>query len=145
MTPTVPGRSKLGFDSDGQISVSENGGPVTEVAKKIPQEFTYSFFDSDHALTTSLQVPSVYVNRAAAFHIVEVYCEVDTGLAVINLTEGGLSILRSGLECTPDGASSTIFAEGMDGIPLGTKINHVTLSTATGLHRINVVVKYIPD
>jgi hypothetical protein len=145
MAPTIPGKSKLGFDSNGQISVSENGGPVTELAKKIPQEFTYTFFDSYHALTTSLQVPSVYVNRAAAFHIVEVYCEVDTGLAVINLTEGGSPILRSGLECTPDGASSTIFAEGMDDVAVGKKIDHVTLSTATGLHRINVVVKYIPD
>jgi hypothetical protein len=145
MTPTVPGRSKLGFDSDGQVSVSENGGPVTEVAKKIPQEFTYTFFDSNHALTTSLQVPSVYVNRAAAFHIVEVYCEVDTGLAVINLTEGGSSILLSGLECTPAGASSTIFVEGRDAIAVGTKISHATLSTGTGLHRMNVVVKYLPD
>jgi hypothetical protein len=145
MTPTIPGRSKLGFNSNGQISVSENGGAVTEVAKKIPQEFTYTFFDSDHELTTSLQVPSVYVNRAAAFHIVEIYCEVDTGVAVINLTEGGFSILQSALECTPGGASSTNFSDGRDAIALGKKINHVTLSTTTGLHRINIVVKYIPD
>ncbi|HVO79965.1 MAG TPA: hypothetical protein VMT28_04505 [Terriglobales bacterium] len=145
MTPAASGKSKLGFGPNGRLSVSENAGPVTEVAKKLPQEFTYTFFDPNNPLTTSLQVPSVYVNRAAAFHIVEVYCEIDAGSASINLQTSGANILSSDLACSTSGATSSSFASGKDAIAVGQKINHVTVSTGSGLHRMNVVVKYTVD
>ena len=145
MTAAGASASKLGFGPNGKLSVSENAGPVTEVAKKLPQEFTYTFFDPNNPLTMSLQVPSVYVNRAAAFHILEVYCEIDAGSATINLQTSGANVLSSDLACSTSGATSTSFTSGKDVIAAGQKINHVTVSTGAGLHRMNVVVKYTVD
>lgn len=145
MTAAAANKSKLGFDANGRLSVSENAGPVTEVAKKAPQEFTYTFFDPNNPLTVALQVPSIYVNRAAALHIVEVYCEIDAGSATINLQSGGANILSSDLACSTSGATSSSFAAGKDAIAVGQKINHVTVSAGAGLHRMNVVAKYTVD
>lgn len=145
MTAAGANNSKLGFGPNGKLSVSENAGPVTEVAKKLPQEFTYTFFDPNNPLTMSLQVPSVYVNRAAAFHVIEVYCEIDAGSASINLQTSGSNILNADLACSPSGVTSTSFVSGKDAIAVGQKINHVTVSTGAGLHRMNVVVKYTVD
>ena len=48
--PPTPGQSSLGFDKRGVLSVFEDGGPVKEVEKKAPQEFTYTFFDPHNTL-----------------------------------------------------------------------------------------------
>ncbi len=145
MTPAAASKSKIGFDPNGKLSVSENAGAVTEVAKKVPQQFTYTFFDPNNPLTMSLQVPSIYVNRATAIHMVEVYCEIDAGSATINLQNAGANVLSADLACSTTGATSSSFVSGKDALAVGQKINHVTTSTGTGLHRINVVVKYTVD
>jgi hypothetical protein len=145
MTPAGTGKSKLGFDAGGRLAVSENAGAVVEVAKKQPQEFTYTFFDPNNLLTTTLQVPSIYVNRAAAFHIVEVYCEIDAGSATINLQNGGGNVLSSDLACSTSGAVSSSLAAGKDAVAVGTKLGHATVSASGALHRMNVVVKYVAD
>jgi hypothetical protein len=145
MTPAAASKSKIGFDPNGRLSVSENAGAVTEVAKKVPQEFTYTFFDPNNPLTMSLQVPSIYVNRASAIHMLEVYCEIDTGSATINLQNAGSNVLSADLACSTTGATSASFAAGKDAIGVGQKINHVTVATGAGLHRMNVVVKYTVD
>jgi hypothetical protein len=145
LTGASANKSKIGFGTNGKLMVSENSGAVTEVAKKVPQEFTYTFFDPNNPLTMSLQVPSVYVNRATAIHVVEVYCEIDAGSATINLQSGGVNILSSDLTCSTSGAVTSSFASGQDAISVGEKINHVTTSTGAGLHRMNVVVKYTVD
>jgi hypothetical protein len=145
MTAAAANNSKLGFGANGKLSVSENAGVVTEVAKKNPQEFTYTFFDPNNPLTMSLQVPSIYVNRATAIHLVEVYCEIDAGSATINLQVSGANILSADLACSTSGGVSSSFVSGKDAIAVGQKINHVTVSTGTGLHRMNVVVKYTVD
>ena len=145
LTPAAAGKSKVGFGTNGKLAVSENAGPVTEVAKNYPQEFTYTFFDANNLLTTSLVVPSIYVNRAAAFHIVEVYCEIDGGSATVNLQTGGANILNADLACSTAGAVTTSFVAGKDAVAVGTKIGHVTTAASGTLHRMNVVVKYIVD
>jgi hypothetical protein len=145
MTAAAAGKSKIGFSSNGKLAVSENAGAVTEVAKNYPQEFTYTFFDANNLLTTSLQVPSIYVNRAAAFHIVEVYCEIDAGNMTINLQNGGANVLSSDLACTTAGATSSSFVAGKDAVATAAKIGHVTVSAAGNVHRMNVVVKYTVD
>ena len=149
LTPASANKSKVGFGTNGRLSVSENGAAVTEVAKKLPQEFTYTFFDANNLLTTSLQVPSVYVNRAAAFHIVEVYCEIDAGSASINVQKDNgttkSNILSSARACSASGAVSTGFTSGNDAIAVGQKVGHVTVSASGALHRMNVVVKYTVD
>jgi hypothetical protein len=146
-TLTVAGtnKSRLGFGTNGKLSVSENSGAVTEVAKKMPQQFTYTFFDPNNPLSMSLQVPAVYVNRATAVHIAEVYCEIDTGTATINLQAGGANILSSDLACSTSGAVSTSFVSGKDAIAVGVKMSHVTSTIGTGLHRMNIAVKYTVD
>jgi hypothetical protein len=145
MTAAAAGKSKIGFSGNGKLAVSENAGTVTEVAKNYPQEFTYTFFDANNLLTTSLQVPSIYVNRAAAFHIVEVYCEIDAGNMTINLQNGGANVLSSDLACTTAGATSSGFVAGKDAVATAAKIGHVTVSAAGNVHRMNVVVKYTVD
>jgi hypothetical protein len=149
LTAAAANKSKLGFGANGKLSVSENAGAVTEVAKKLPQEFTYTFFDANNLLTTALQVPSVYVNRAAAFHIVEVYCEIDAGSASINVQKDNgttkTNILSSALACSTGGATSTGFTSGNDAIGVGQKVGHITVSASGALHRMNVVVKFTVD
>jgi hypothetical protein len=145
LTAAGTNKSKLGFGPNGKLSVSENSGAITEVAKKVPQQFTYTFFDPNNPLSMSLQVPSVYVNRASAVHVVEVYCEIDTGTATINLQTSGANILSADLACSTSGAVSTSFISGKDAIAVGAKINHVTASMGAGLHRMNIVVKYTVD
>jgi len=145
MTSSAAGKSKIGFNTNGKLAVSENAGAVTEVAKNYPQEFTYTFFDANNLLTTALQVPSIYVNRAAAFHIVEVYCEIDAGALTINLQNGGANVLSSDLACSTTGATSSAFVSGKDAVTVGTKLGHVTVSASGSVHRVNVVVKYTVD
>jgi hypothetical protein len=145
MTAAAAGKSKIGFTSNGKLAVSENAGAVTEIAKNYPQQFTYTFFDSNNLLTTALQVPSIYVNRAAAFHIVEVYCEIDAGSMTVNLQNAGANLLSSDLACSTSGATSSSFVSGKDAVASGVKIGHVTVSAAGSVHRVNVVVKYTLD
>jgi len=145
MTAAGSGKSKIGFTAGGKLAVSENAGAVTEVAKNYPHEFTYTFFDANNLLTTALQVPSIYVNRAAAFHIVEVYCEIDAGAMTINLQNAGASLLSSDLTCSTAGVTSSSFVTGKDAVGAGVKIGHVTVSASGSVHRVNVVVKYLVD
>jgi hypothetical protein len=145
MTAAGASKSKIGFTANGKLAVSENAGAVTEVAKNYPQEFTYTFFDANNLLTTSLQVPSIYVNRAAAFHIVEVYCEIDAGAMTVNLQNAGASVLSSDLVCSTWGATSSSFVSGKDAVASGVKLGHVTVSASGSVHRVNVVVKYTVD
>ena len=145
MTAAGASKSKIGFTTGGKLAVSENAGAVTEVAKNYPQEFTYTFFDANNLLTTALQVPSIYVNRAAAFHIVEVYCEIDAGAVTINLQNAGANLLSSDLACSTAGATSSSFVSGKDAVASGVKIGHVTQSASGSVHRVNVVVKYTVD
>jgi hypothetical protein len=145
MTAAGTGKSKIGFTSNGKLAVSENAGAVTEVAKNYPQQFTYTFFDPNNLLTTALQVPSIYVNRAAAFHIVEVYCEIDAGSMTINLQNAGANLLSSDLACSTSGATGSSFVSGKDAVASGVKIGHVTVSASGSVHRVNVVVKYTVD
>ncbi len=145
MTTANAGKSKIGFTSNGKLAVSENAGAVTEVAKNYPQQFTYTFFDANNLLTTALQVPSIYVNRAAAFHIVEVYCEIDAGSMTINLQNAGANLLSSDLACSTSGATSSSFVTGKDAVASGVKLGHVTQSASGSVHRMNVVVKYTVD
>jgi hypothetical protein len=145
MTAAAAGKSKIGFSSNGKLAVSENAGAVTEVAKNYPQQFTYTFFDPNNLLTTALQVPSIYVNRAAAFHVVEVYCEIDAGSMTINLQNAGTNLLSSDLACSTAGATSSSFVAGKDAVGSGVKLGHVTASAAGSVHRVNVVVKYTVD
>jgi hypothetical protein len=145
MTTAGAGKSKIGFTSNGKLAVSENAGAITEVAKNYPQQFTYTFFDANNLLTTALQVPSIYVNRGAAFHIVEVYCEIDAGSMTINLQNAGANLLSSDLACSTAGATSSSFVAGKDAVGSGVKIGHVTVSASGSLHRTNVVVKYTVD
>lgn len=145
MTAAATGKSKLGFDPNGKLSVSENAGAVTEVAKKLAQQFTYTFFDPLNTLTTALQVPSIYVNRGSAFHIVEVYCEIDGGSATVNLQNGGANVLSADLVCTTAGASTTSWVGGKDAVAVGAKLGHMMVATGAGLHRVDVVVRYVVD
>jgi hypothetical protein len=145
MTAAAAGKSKIGFTSNGKLAVSENAGAVTEVAKNFPQQFTYTFFDPNNLLTTALQVPSIYVNRASAFHIVEVYCEIDAGSMTINLQNAGANLLSADLACSTSGATSSSFASGKDAVASGVKIGHATVSASGSVHRVNVVVKYTVD
>ena len=145
MSAAGAGDSKIGFGTNGKLSVSENAGAVVEVAKKTPQQFTYTFFDPNNPLSMSLQVPSIYVNRAAAIHLVEVYCEIDAGAATINLQSSSASLLSSDLPCSSTGATSSNFVSGKDAIAVAQKISHATLSIGAGLHRMNIVVKYTVD
>ena len=145
MTAAGTGKSKIGFTTGGKLAVSENAGAITEVAKNYPQEFTYTFFDANNLLTTALQVPSIYVNRAAAFHIVEVYCEIDAGSMTVNLQNAGVSLLSADLACSTAGATSTSFVSGKDAVGSGVKLGHVTVSASGSVHRVNVVVKYTVD
>jgi hypothetical protein len=145
MTAAGTAKSKIGFTTGGKLVVSENAGAITEVAKNYPQQFTYTFFDANNLLTTALQVPSIYVNRSAAFHIVEVYCEIDAGAMTINLQNAGANILSSDLTCTTAGATSSTFVSGKDAVATGVKIGHLTQSASGSVHRVNVVVKYTVD
>jgi hypothetical protein len=145
MTAAGASKSKIGFTTSGKLAVSENAGAVTEVAKNYPQQFTYTFFDPNNLLTTTLQVPSIYVNRSAAFHIVEVYCEIDAGAMTVNVQNAGASVLSSDLACSTSGATSSSFVSGKDAVASGVKLGHVTVSASGSVHRVNVVVKYTVD
>ncbi|PYX28951.1 MAG: hypothetical protein DMG80_15540 [Acidobacteria bacterium] len=145
MTTAGAGKSKIGFTTSGKLAVSENSGTVTEVAKNYPQQFTYTFFDPNNLLTTALQVPSIYVNRASAFHIVEVYCEIDAGSMTVNLQNAGANLLSSDLACSTAGATSSSFVSGKDAVASGVKLGHLTQSASGSVHRVNVVVKYTVD
>ena len=109
-------------------------------------QFTYTFIDLATDLPATLDVPSIYVNRARAIHITEVYCEADTADgAVINLTNAGDTVLSGDLTCTTAGAASISFVSGKDAVALNAKLSHVMVSVLAGLKRLNVVVKYTVD
>jgi len=113
------------------------------------EQFTYTFFDPHNVLTTAQLVPSIYVNLAAPLHIMEVYCEIDSGEASINLQKDDgttkAPVLLKDLPCSTRGAISKSTVKGSDLVTVGQKLDHVTVKAAGNLHRMNVVVKYTVD
>jgi len=113
------------------------------------EQFTYTFFDPRNVLTTTQLVPSIYVNLAAPLHIMEVYCEIDSGEASINLQKDDgatkAPVLLKDLPCSTRGATSKLTVKGSDLVAVGQKLDHVTVKAAGNLHRMNVVVKYTVD
>ncbi len=105
-------------------------------------QFTYTFTDGKADLPSDLNVNGIYVNRVTAFHITEVYCEIDAGSASINLQRNGKNILGANLPCSPSGGLSYNFLPGMNAVNYGDRIGHVTASLAGGVKRMSVVVKY---
>jgi len=125
---------------------NDGTGSLTWDHNQLVDQFTYTFFDLATDLPATLDVPSIYVNRARAIHITEVYCEADTADgAVINLTNAGDTVLSGDLTCTTAGAASTSFVSGKDAVALNAKLSHVMVSVLAGLKRLNVVVKYTVD
>ena len=110
-------------------------------------QIAYSFFDTSADLPATLDIPSIYPNRARAITITEVYCEVNSGgSATINLQrdDGSPSnILDSDLTCSSSGATSTTFTG--PSISVGYNIDHVTVTAGSGLRRMNVAIKYTVD
>jgi len=131
---------------NGQGGVYVNGQLQGGGSGAGTDQFTYTFIDLATDLPATLDVPSIYVNRARAIHITEVYCEADTADgAVINLTNAGDTVLSGDLTCTTAGAASTSFVSGKDAVALNAKLSHVMVSVLAGLKRLNVVVKYTVD
>ena len=125
---------------------NDGTGSLTWDHNQLVDQFTYTFFDLATDLPATLDVPSIYVNRARAIHITEVYCEADTADgAVINLTNAGDTVLSGDLTCTTAGAASTSFVSGKDAVALNAKLSHVMVSVLAGLKRLNVVVRYSAD
>ena len=125
---------------------NDGTGSLTWDHNQLVDQFTYTFFDLTTDLPATLDVPSIYVNRARAIHITEVYCEADTADgAVVNLTNAGDTVLDGDLTCTTAGATSTSFVSGKDAVALNAKLSHVMVSVQAGLKRLNVVVKYTVD
>jgi len=111
-------------------------------------QITYTFFDPAADLPTTLDVPSVYANRARAITLTEVYCEIDAGSASINLQRDDgapANILSSDLACSTAGATSTAFVAGENSLALGHNLDHVTVSAGAGLRRLSIAVKYTID
>jgi hypothetical protein len=135
-------------DGGGIIETPGHCGGSREASPRVEQ-FTYTFFDPHNVLTTAQQVPSIYVNLAAAFHITAVYCEIDGGEATINLQKDDRTkkspVLAADLACSSSGATSTAIVKGSDTVAVGQKLNHVTIKASGNLHRMNVVVKYTTD
>ncbi|HSW65354.1 MAG TPA: hypothetical protein VLH56_18905 [Dissulfurispiraceae bacterium] len=108
----------------------------------------YTFFDLNTDLPNTVDIPSIYVNRAKAITITEVYCEINAGSASINLQRddgSAANILSSNLSCSTSGATSTSFASGEASISASHNIDHVTVSVGASLRRLNVAIKYTVD
>lgn len=137
------GTSEVAFDERGRLAVSENGGPVREVAKKTSQQFDYQVALPDVAKAAHVQeLRSVFINRVGLERLEEVYCEVDAGTARINLTSDGKSVLASDLLCTEAGSSTSRFSSKTFEIALGQKLSHRT-TASDGAHRVIVILKYV--
>lgn len=111
-------------------------------------EISYTFFDLNADLPATLDIPSIYPNRARAITLTEVYCEIDAGSASINLQRDDgtpANILSADLACSTAGATSTGFAAGEAAIAIGHNLDHVTVSVGAGLRRLNVAIKYTVD
>lgn len=129
---------------DGSAIVEGSCGAAADPPRV--EQFTYTFFDPHNVLTTAQQVPSIYVNLAAALHITAVYCEIDSGEASINLQrDDGKQVLSAPLACSTAGALSKSIVKGAGEVAVGQKLNHVTARASGSLHRMNVVVKYTVD
>jgi len=79
----------------------------------------------------------------------EVYCEIDSGEASINLQKDDgttkASVLLKDLPCSTQGAISSSTVKGSALVAVGQKLDHVTVKAAGNLHRMNIVVKYTID
>ena len=107
-----------------------------------PAQITWSFIDLYEPLSNDLDVPYIYVNRARAFTITEVWCRNDAGTAVIQLQKNGSNVLQSDLTCSTSGASTTSFVSPE--VAVGDRLGHVSVNLS-GVKQLNVVVKYTPN
>jgi hypothetical protein len=142
MTAAVAGRSKLGFDVNGRLSVSENGQAVAEVAKKTPQQFTYTVLEPFRWMT---QRSTIFVNRTSQLRLKEVFCQVDTGRAVIHLTNGSGSLLSADIDCTTTGTASVMFVGGNDIVRPGQQLQQAVLSTTQDTTGMLLVISYMTE
>jgi hypothetical protein len=135
---------------------NDGTGSLTWGHELLTDQFTYTFFDLNTDLPATLDVPSIYVNRARAIHLTEIYCEIDAGSATVNLTKNGASIATADITCavTPSGTDGTTgildnsgshFVSTKDAIAVGDKIGHVMVTVGASLKRLNVVVRYSVD
>ena len=135
---------------------NDGTGSLTWGHELLTDQMTWTFFDLATDLPATLDVPSIYVNRARAIHLTEVYCEIDAGSATINLTKNGANIATADITCavTPSGTDGTTgildnsgshFVSTKDAIAVGDKIGHVMVTVGASLKRLNVVVKYTVD
>lgn len=134
---------KLSTAHTSTNSLGWPGSPPSEASENKPQQFSYSFFESSQSRISGSR--SVYLNRAAPFRILEIYCETNRGRAIINLTTDGSGILAEDLTCAPSGASSSRFATDANKIAIGQRIHHVTVSSGKATQTVTVVVKYVVD
>ena len=132
----------------GGISATDVQAAINELdsekAGKTGQ-FTYTFFDPANDLPDTLDVPSIYMDRAWTMTITEVTCEINGGSAAIQLQRDDgspVNMLSSDLVCSTAGASTTSFVSGENVLSAGQNLDHVTVSVGAGLRRINVAVKY---
>ena len=88
---------------------------------------------------------AVYPNRATRIRLSEVYCEVDSGSATLNLVNDGKPLLVSNLTCTPSGSASTSFFSGREIVERGERVRNQTAAVVPGAHRVTVVVSFIAD
>ncbi len=127
--------------SDGVVSSADLAAPNKT------QQFCYTFFDTGTDLPATLDVPSVWMNRARALTLTEVRCEINAGSASINLQrdDGTLAnVLSSDLACSTAGANGTL-STAEDNVAIGDNLDHVTVSVGASLRRLNVCVTYTVD
>ena len=135
---------------------NDGTGSLTWGHELLTDQFTYTFFDLNTDLPATLDVPSIYVNRARAIHLTEIFCEIDAGSATVNLTKNGANIATADITCavTPSGTDGTTgildnsgshFVSTKDAIAVGDKIGHVMVTVGASLKRLNVVVRYSVD
>lgn len=111
----------------------------------VHQQFAYSLTGRDGTLASGGRVPSVYINRASRLRLLEVYCEVDAGSTVINLTNAHRDILSTGIQCTPAGAASTAFAEGREVLGPGERLEQDTGLMDSKVQSLKVVITYVVE
>ena len=143
MPIATTGKSFLTFGDNGHLLLSENGNPAKELAARHSEQSTYTISAPSPDVAPAI-VRSVFVNRAGAKTLEEIYCEVDSGQATINLFNNGVPILSSDLKCDSAGASTTEFNPPAQNIGTGQKLDHKTLGQNDS-KRIIVVIKYSED
>lgn len=131
--PSSNGSAGQFLQTDGQGNTSWESLPASV------GQVTWSFVDVQQELSQDLDVPYIYMNRARAFTVTEIWCRIDAGLASIQVQKNAQDMLSSPLACTTSGAFSTSIQNASVGV--GDRLGHVTVS-ASGVKQLNVVVKY---